>query len=566
LDFLVGRGLDGNVYASGLVISARLYQLSSVPSAPTILAQPQSKTVLVGESVAFSVQVSGTPPLTYQWRFNGLDLSGANQSSLTLPAVQMAQAGEYSVVVANSLGSVTSAVAVLTVNLPPPTVRVVNVNGAAGGAVNVPVELLAQGNENALGFSLNFDSSLLSFSGAVLGANAPAGATLVVNDNQAAGGKVGLAVALAAADTFGAGTQSVVVVNFAVAPVLSAANTPITFGDVPTVRQVSDAHAHVLPAIFTAGSVSIADVDFEGDVTPRPGGNRALTITDWVQLGRFAAGLDVPQSPEEFQRADCAPRVSRGNGAISVTDWVQAGRYAVGLDPLTAAGGPTAPGGGGGLGGEAGFQAASARSLGVVNTSIAQGQTNVVPVTLEASGNENALGFTIVFDAAKLRLVGIETGASTVGATLNVNTEQAGRIGVVVGLPTGRTFAPGPNEVVLLRLAALASAPASAELTFGDTPVLRETSDRLANSLPTAYAAGMVSVTAPPGPPLRLTPAGNTVLITWPSSATGFELETTAGPLGTAWSPVPGVFPLGDQKAAVVTITGSGKYFRLIKR
>ncbi len=45
----------------------------------------------------------------------------------------------------------------------------------------------------------------------------------------------------------------------------------------------------------------------------------------------------------DFQKADCAGRTTLGNGVLSISDWVQAGRYAASLDPLTPAGGPTAP-------------------------------------------------------------------------------------------------------------------------------------------------------------------------------------------------------------------------------
>jgi hypothetical protein len=55
------------------------------------------------------------------------------------------------------------------------------------------------------------------------------------------------------------------------------------------------------------------------------------------------------------------------------------------------------------------------------------------------------------------------------------------------------------------------------------------------------------------------------VFITWPSSASGFELEATAAGLGTAWSPVSGVIDLVEQKLAIVPITGSERYFRLRK-
>jgi hypothetical protein len=79
----------------------------------------------------------------------------------------------------------------------------------------------------------------------------------------------------------------------------------------------------------------------EGDVSPRAQANGVVSVTDWVQVGRFVAGLDAASVGAEFQRADCAPRATLGDGRLTVSDWVQAGRYAAGLDSATAAAGPT---------------------------------------------------------------------------------------------------------------------------------------------------------------------------------------------------------------------------------
>ncbi len=88
-----------------------------------------------------------------------------------------------------------------------------------------------------------------------------------------------------------------------------------------------------------------APVGHECDVSPRPNGSTdgSVSIADWVQMGRFVAGLDTPNPGSEFQRADSAPRSTLGDGIITIADWVQCGRYASGLDPVTAAGGPTGP-------------------------------------------------------------------------------------------------------------------------------------------------------------------------------------------------------------------------------
>jgi uncharacterized protein YjbI with pentapeptide repeats len=102
---------------AGSVTSGAATLTVNVP--PGITTQPLSKTVTVGQNVIFSVAAGGTAPLSYQWSFNGAALSGATSSALTLSNVQTSIAGSYSVVVANVAGSATSAVATLTVYVPP---------------------------------------------------------------------------------------------------------------------------------------------------------------------------------------------------------------------------------------------------------------------------------------------------------------------------------------------------------------------------------------------------------------------------------------------------------------
>ena len=101
---------------------------------PAITQQPQSRTVIAGTNVLFSVTASGSG-LMYQWQKNGADLSGQTAMSLTLNSVQPADAGAYRVIVSNSHGSVTSAPANLTIVLPPmidthPMNQTVGLNGA----------------------------------------------------------------------------------------------------------------------------------------------------------------------------------------------------------------------------------------------------------------------------------------------------------------------------------------------------------------------------------------------------------------------------------------------------
>jgi endonuclease/exonuclease/phosphatase family metal-dependent hydrolase len=91
----------------------------AVQGPPVITAQPQGLTVNQGDNAALSVTSSGTKPLSYQWQLNGIDLSGATSNILMLTGVTTNQAGDYSVVVTNSLGATNSQPATLTV-IPPP--------------------------------------------------------------------------------------------------------------------------------------------------------------------------------------------------------------------------------------------------------------------------------------------------------------------------------------------------------------------------------------------------------------------------------------------------------------
>ncbi|HKX61931.1 MAG TPA: Ig-like domain-containing protein, partial [Verrucomicrobiae bacterium] len=82
---------------------------------PAITAQPQGQNVSPGGTATFTVAAVGSDPLSYQWRFNNAPLVGQTGTTLVLTGVQAAQAGNYSVVVANAIASVTSSTAVLSV-------------------------------------------------------------------------------------------------------------------------------------------------------------------------------------------------------------------------------------------------------------------------------------------------------------------------------------------------------------------------------------------------------------------------------------------------------------------
>ena len=135
----INTNLGGAGYISGTPLMAGTYAVTLVagnlnypkpatapatitiflPNAPPVFtAQPQDQSVPVGSNAFFQAEVSGTPTLSYQWRRDGADLPGAASAVLSLTNVQAADAGSYQLFVRNDYGSVTGAVARLTVREP----------------------------------------------------------------------------------------------------------------------------------------------------------------------------------------------------------------------------------------------------------------------------------------------------------------------------------------------------------------------------------------------------------------------------------------------------------------
>ena len=141
------------------------YELVTLPA---ILTQPQSQTIAQGSKATFTV-VALSNSLTYQWRFNTTNLiAGAVTATYTIASVAGANAGSYDVVIGNSSGSVTSAVASLTV-LGPPAITMQPSNQTAVVAGNASFSVAAAG---PLPFNYQWRFNGSSISGATLSAYA----------------------------------------------------------------------------------------------------------------------------------------------------------------------------------------------------------------------------------------------------------------------------------------------------------------------------------------------------------------------------------------------------------
>ena len=110
---------------------------------PTIGTQPVSQSVTEGQPVTFSVNASGSAPLSYQWQRNDTNLTGANSASYTLPSASLADNGaKFKVVVTNAFGIVTSNEATLTVTAPAASLTMTNSashqgTGTRGGLASI---------------------------------------------------------------------------------------------------------------------------------------------------------------------------------------------------------------------------------------------------------------------------------------------------------------------------------------------------------------------------------------------------------------------------------------------
>lgn len=122
--------------------------VNAAPVAPSIVTQPANQTVTVGQQGFFSVEVTGTAPLTYQWRKGGQNINGATGATYTIASAVNGDAGIYSVVVTNAVNSVTSNGATLTVNAATaaPAITTQPVDQTVNAGASVTFTAAASGN------------------------------------------------------------------------------------------------------------------------------------------------------------------------------------------------------------------------------------------------------------------------------------------------------------------------------------------------------------------------------------------------------------------------------------
>jgi alpha-tubulin suppressor-like RCC1 family protein len=127
-------------------------QLTWTPgqTAPLIYVQPPGQAVVPGLDATFRTAPGGTPPLAYQWRFNGTNISDATNAICVINNVQPANLGDYCVVITNVAGSITSSIAPLVFG-----------NVAAWGSYASGQSTIPNQCTNALAIGAGYSSSLI---------------------------------------------------------------------------------------------------------------------------------------------------------------------------------------------------------------------------------------------------------------------------------------------------------------------------------------------------------------------------------------------------------------------
>ncbi len=118
--------------AASAIAAAGRYSLAILRELPPVISgQPQSRLVNTGETVTLAAAGNGTPPLSWQWYFNGQPVPWGTGSSLTITNVQLSDCGCYQAVLSNPYGNATSAVATVAI-------RVLNLQKVAGLTIENP--------------------------------------------------------------------------------------------------------------------------------------------------------------------------------------------------------------------------------------------------------------------------------------------------------------------------------------------------------------------------------------------------------------------------------------------
>jgi uncharacterized delta-60 repeat protein len=483
-----------------------------VKTAPFIVTQPQSGhpqslTVLEGSPAAFSVTAGGDGPFSYQWRFGGVNITGATNSAFGYGAAFTTNAGLYSVVVSSPYGSVTSSNATLTVNVPPTIiVHPVPVEAVVGS--NATFTVTATGDA-PLSYQWRFGGVNIS------GATA---ATLTLTNVQAA--SAGL-YSVVVSNPFGSATSTNALLSLKTPPSFLAHPQSLTVfkgsnasfsvtpgGDGPFTYQwrfggTNLAGATNNPLTLTnvqtnqAGLYSVVLTSPYGSATSS---NATLTVLDPPVIivqpvsvsalaGETVAFTVVatgrPTLLYQWSK-DGVPVTGATNATLMLANVSAADAASYRVVVSNSDGSATSV---------SATLALSNRTLQVVTTqttNLTAGAAVAVPVALLAEGGENRVRASVAYDTNKLAFVSV-TSPFTTAALTTTNATAAGQIGFDLTLAGAATLTAGSNAVVFLNFTVAAGVTQSiASLTLQGIPTTNQVLDVASTPLACHFLSGAV--------------------------------------------------------------------------
>lgn len=315
---------DGNCSSSSNDGARVAFYAVSLFHAPSITNQPANQTVTVGSNVTFTVGAAGNPPLKYFWRMNGTNLTGKTNTTLSIPNVQLTNAGNYSVIVTDSVGTVTSvatsSVATLTVLPPPPTanftatptngvapLQVVFTDTSTGSPTNWnwdfdnngATDATAQNPTNTYASAGTYTVRLIASNGGGSSTNTKTAYINVITPLQSWSNYYGVPGDLADADSDGLSNTNEFLAGFN-----------------PTDNA---AYLHIISVAISGSDMNIAYLGANGDSTWSPG------ISSRTNVLEYSTGTADGGYANNFVSAGQTNVLGGGNGSGVVTNMVDLG-------------------------------------------------------------------------------------------------------------------------------------------------------------------------------------------------------------------------------------------------
>lgn len=538
-----------------------------IAAAPVFTSQPASVTATVGDVVTLAAGASGSPTPTYQWLKEGVALPGATASTLTIGTATTADAGTYTVVATNSLGSATSTSAVVTINKLAATVtlgdldqsydgtpKTISVNtvpaglavqitydgsstppsaigqygvvasvvdtdfsGSASGqltirdttppVIAVPDDIIVEAT-SAAGSVVNYDATATDLvSGAVSVAGSPAsGSTFPLGITT-----VNLSAVDAAGNTAGATFK--VTVRDTTAPVIAS----------PGNRVVEAAGASGAAVSFIATALDTVSGTVPVVASPVSGSTFPIGTTTVNLVATDAAGNNA-SSTFTVTVVDTIPPViaTPANVTIEATgpDGAIASYNAMATDAVSGA--------------------VAVLGAPASGSTFPLGTTSINLTAADGAGNVATSSFTVTV---------VDTTAPTITVPADITAEATSAAGAVVNYDVAAT------DLVSGAVSVVGSPASGSTFPLGTTTVNLTTIDAAGNAATATFSVTVRDTTAPVlSPPANLVYDASSILgavVTYSASAT----DAVSGNVSVTLSPASGtVLPVGE---TVVTATAS---------